>query len=131
MNVFDHNINEESKLQINFYKKQELERNQLLQQLKQPDTKLQLLTIKKVPLQQVAIPEFSIPTPFVFPVITVAISFTENILYISRKSSPFEKNWIDIFPILPIREHHDSYFVFHSLQNSWIKFCWWTFHYSF
>ena len=41
MNVYAYNINEESKLQINDYKKQELERNQLLQQMNEFSTGIQ------------------------------------------------------------------------------------------
>ena len=60
-------------------RKQELERNQLLQQLKQPDTVVQddnttlendTVNIKKVPLEQIVESELLIPTPFVFRIRT-------------------------------------------------------------
>ena len=81
--------------------------------MNQPDTevhydritpeKIQLIfsKIRKVPAEQVARSEFSIPTQFVFYIITErektafitdAISFTENLIYDPTKSLPSEKH---------------------------------------
>ena len=80
--------------------------------------------------QQVAISQFSNPTPFVFHVITGrqkrafntdAISFTENLRYISLYSLPFEKHCSDTYSISLIREHHDSYLYYifyHTCESS-------------
>ena len=73
--------------------------------------------MKKVPPHKVARSDFSIPTPFVFHVITErqkrastmdAINFTENLNYISKQSLFFEKHCHDVYSIPLIREHHDS-----------------------
>ena len=73
-------------------------------------------TSKKVPPERFARSEFSFPTPFVFHVntesqkraiVTDAINFTDNLVYISKNFLPFEKHCIDVHSIPLIREHHD------------------------
>ena len=107
----------------------------MLQQLNQLETeikhdiihseKTQLIpsTSRKVPPQQVQVArsEFSIPTPFVFHVITErrkraffedAINFTDNLKNLSTNFLPFEKHCNDIHSIPLFREHHDSYLYY-------------------
>ena len=79
---------------------------------------MNISTAKRVPSQQIAGYEFSIPTPFIFHVITEkqkrafvtgATNFTENLIYISINSLPFEKHSEDFYSIPLVREHLDSF----------------------
>ena len=75
-------------------------------------------TAKRVPSQQIAGYEFSIPTAFIFHVITErqkrafvtdATNFTEILIFISINSLPFEKHSKDFYSIPLVREHLDSF----------------------
>ena len=101
---------------------------QLLQQLNQPDTahrdnetilgktQKKNSTPRRVPTQQIARTEFSIPTSINFQVMAdrqkdnfaVAISFTQSLVNTSRGNSPFENHCKDKYSIPLIREKHDS-----------------------
>ena len=131
MNVHDYNINVKLKLQNNqTSRKQEMVRNQVIQQLNQLDTDTQNVsfpsentdtitsTSKKVLPQQVAWSYFALCRPFLLRVnterqkqafITNAINFTENVFCKSRISLLFEKHCKDNFSILLIREHNDFF----------------------
>ena len=116
-------------------RKQTLESNQLIQQLNQLDTGIHHYNInlkkaemkpsisKKVPPQQVAWSEFSVPTTFVFHVIverrkrafrTDAISFTENLKYNSKSSLLFEKHCNDFYSVSLIQEHDDFFIIIYN-----------------
>ena len=74
-------------------------------------------TSKKIQPQRVNRSEVSLPTPFVFDVMTKrskwafktdASSSTENLTSISSKSLHYEKHGTDIYSNPLIREHYDS-----------------------
>ena len=115
--------------------KQGLERNQLLQQLNQPDTVNQDESItqekflmipsasKKVPPGRDARFDFSFPTPFVFQVITErqkgtvyteAINFIKSLKKSSQISLPVRIHQNDLFSF---RERHDSYLYYNLSEN--------------
>ena len=133
--TFQHQRRNEAANQI--LRKLELERNQLIQQLNQlnieikPDkippeiSEMIPSTSKKVPPLQVVRSDFSFSKPFLFHVITEgqkrafimdAISFTENFIYNSTDSLPFEKHCTDIYSMPLSREHHD-FFITYSLKD--------------
>ena len=105
----------------------------MLQHLYQPDsvlrddnttmvsTQMITSTSKRVPSEQVAISEFSIPTAFIFNVwanthkrafITDALSFTESSVYSSTNLLTFQNHGNDNYSILLIGDHHDFYLYF-------------------
>ena len=109
--------------------KQELERNQLIKQLNQPNTenhddditlkKTQVIfpTSKKLPPQQVRRSAFSNPPPWIFHVlvekqrafITDAVSFTLNCIFISKTFLLFEKHCNDFYSNPLMTGHLDSF----------------------
>ena len=114
---------------IQTLRKRELERNQVIEQLNQLDTKLQHdntppesnkmipSTSRSVPPQQVTRSEFSAPTPFAFHVITErqkrtfitdAINLTASLICNSTSSLPFET--------------HSNFFFNPSLENTMTLF---------
>ena len=101
------------KPKVNYKQKQELERNQIIQHLNQPDTEIGLdkCTLentkllpsisKRVPPHQVAQSKVSFLAPIIFHVITEgqkrafnmdSLSFTENLEVDSTNFLPFEKH---------------------------------------
>ena len=78
-------------------------------------------TSRRVPPIQTSRAETQVPFPFIFnattqrqqrALIVDAIRFTENLIYNSTNSLPFETKLNSIYSIPLIREHHDAYLYF-------------------
>ena len=78
-------------------------------------------TSRRAPPIQTSRAENQVPLPFVFnattqrqqrALIVDAIRFTENLVYNSTNSLPFENELNSIYSIPLIREHHDAYLFF-------------------
>ena len=103
--------------------------------MNQPDTEIEVDNItlessqvilsisKNLGPQQVLRFEWSIPTSFIShikrerqkrAIITDAICFAQKIIFVSTTSLLFEKHFIAIYPILVIKEHHDSYLCYYQ-----------------
>ena len=78
-------------------------------------------TSRRAPPMQTSRAETQVPFPFIFnattqrqqrALIVDAIRFTENLIYNSTNSLPFETKLNNIYSIPLIREHHDAYLYF-------------------